>query len=356
MRLQAFTYFLFFLVIALVSFTAKDLNNLRNIYSQPSGNWPKPFVDPGVDWKELAELPEGPLKNKMDAMAPMIELGRILFFDPRISGSGKISCATCHQPELSWTDGRDRSLGHEGTINKRNSPSIQNVWFYNKLFWDGRSKDLEDQAFAPINSESEMHGDMRELPFKLRRIRGYAPLFTAAFGDSVIVPDRIATALANFQRTITSQRSRFDFFLAGDKKALSNNELNGLHLFRTKARCMNCHHGALFSDNKFHDNGFRSSSVENDKGLYNVTHQDADLRKFKTPILRDVLRTGPWLHGGAVKKVEELIDSYNNPAKLPSEPLLKPLRLTKKEKQDLIAFLGSISTTPPSFKRPVLPD
>ena len=167
MRLQAFTYFLFFLVIALVSLTAKDLNNLRNIYSQPSGNWPKPFVDPGVDWKELAELPEGPLKNKMDAMAPMIELGKILFFDPRISGSGKISCATCHQPELSWTDGRDRSLGHEGTINKRNSPSIQNVWFYNKLFWVGRSKDLEDQAFAPINSENEMHADMRELIFKL---------------------------------------------------------------------------------------------------------------------------------------------------------------------------------------------
>ncbi|HEX7847360.1 MAG TPA: cytochrome-c peroxidase, partial [Chitinophagaceae bacterium] len=171
---------------------SKTKPNLRNIYSQSPDKWPAPLIDPGVDWQELGVLPDGPLQQQLDSLKHLIELGKILFFDPRLSGSGKISCASCHQPELSWTDGKVKSIGHDSTINKRNSPSIQNSWFYKKLFWDGRARDLEDQVFAPINSESEMHGDMRELPFKLRRIKGYAPLFDSAYGDPRIDPDRIA--------------------------------------------------------------------------------------------------------------------------------------------------------------------
>ena len=234
---------LLFAMIVIASFTRdKELTpkQLRKIYSGPSNQWPRPFVDEGVEWKELGVLPESPLTPYLDSLKPLVELGKVLFFDTRVSGSGTISCATCHQPELSWADGKPRSLGHEGTVNRRNAPSLHNVWFYKKLFHDGRSHSLEDQAFAPINSESEMHGDMRELPRQLRKIKGYDPLFKAAFGDNSIDPDRIATALATFQRTIVSRKSRFDEFLLGNKNALSNAELKGLHLFRTKARCINC--------------------------------------------------------------------------------------------------------------------
>ncbi|HRO69672.1 MAG TPA: cytochrome c peroxidase [Chitinophagaceae bacterium] len=343
---------LILVVFVSTSFIQDESMRLRNIYSRPPAQWPAPFVTEGVHWDELGELPAGPLQHRMDSLKHLIGLGKILFFDTRLSGSGKISCATCHQPELSWADGLEKSLGHEGTINKRNSPSLQNVWFYKKLFWDGRARDLEDQAFAPINSESEMHGDMRELPGKLRRIEAYKSLFDSAYGDPGIDPDRIAGAMAAFQRTIVSSPSSFDRFLAGEKKALSNSQLRGLHLFRTKAKCLNCHHGALFSDNQFHNNGFAGD----DKGLYQVTHVEGDLGKFKTPSLRDVMKTAPWMHDGSQKNLMVIIEAYNEgkPA-TGKDVLLKPLGLTRQEKLDLLAFLHAISAEPLPFDKPVIP-
>jgi cytochrome c peroxidase len=340
-------------IIFSVSFTSNE-NDLRRIYSLSPEKWPKPFVDSGVQWQELGLLPVSPLQSKLDSLNHLIALGKILFFDPRLSGSGKIACVTCHQPELSWTDGKERSLGHEGQMNKRNSPSLQNVWFYKKLFWDGRARDLEDQAFAPINSESEMHNDMRELPGNLRKVKAYAALFDSAFGDPGIDPDRIASALATFQRTIVSQQNRFDKFLAGDTKALTNSELKGLHLFRTKARCINCHNGPLFSDNQFHNNGFSMG----DPGLYSVTHKDEDRGKMKTPSLRDVAYTGPWMQMGHFESLERVINWYTH-AKFSYAPgadqLLKPLNLNEREKKDLVTFLKAISAPPVKFIKPVLP-
>ena len=338
-----------------VAFTnnGENAESLRKIYSRSPDQWPKPFVDAGVDWKELGILPESPLQSQMDSLKHLIELGKILFFDPRLSGSGKISCATCHKPELNWTDGVEKSFGHDSTLNKRNSPTIQNTWFYKKLFWDGRARDLEDQVFAPINSESEMHGDMRELPFKLRRIKGYAPLFDAAYGDPRIDPDRIAHAIATFEKTIVSEKSRFDEFLSGKTKALNNSELKGLHLFRTKARCMNCHHGFLFTDNSFHNSGF----FYNEDGLYKVTHKEEDKGQFKTPSLRDVTRTGPWMHDGSQKDLQSIISRYSI-AKFPpgTDPLIKNLGLSSREQKDLLAFLKAISAPPVEFIKPVLPE
>lgn len=339
-------------VIVSVSFTKNETSRLRSIYSRPANQWPTPFVDENIEWKELGLLPPGPLYDRRDSLKHLIKLGKILFFDPRLSGSGKIACASCHQPELSWTDGKERSLGHEGTVNKRNSPSLQNVWFYKKLFWDGRAHDLQDQAFAPINSESEMHGDMRELPFKLRRVEGYSALFDSAYGDPAIDPDRIAEALAAFQKTIVSNPSAFDKFLAGDKKALSNSQLRGLHLFRTKARCMNCHHGSLFTDNEFHNNGFAGD----DKGLYQVTHLDQDAGKFKTPSLRDVMKTSPWMHDGRQKNMMGIIETYDRgKPEMGKDKLLRPLQLKKWERLDLLAFLNAISAEPVRFEIPALP-
>ncbi len=339
-----------------VSFTRQEQKlsaaRLRTIYSQSPDKWPAPTIDDGVEWAELAILPESPLEKHKDSLKHIIELGKIIFFDARLSGSGKISCATCHQPELSWTDGKEKSIGHEGALNKRNSPTILNSWGYKKLFWDGRSNSLEDQAFAPINSESEMHGEMPELPRKLRKIKGYAPLFDSAFGDPAINPHRITEAIAVFERTIVSRKSKFDEFLTGNKKAISNNELRGLHLFRTKAKCMNCHNGPLFSDNQFHNAGFSGT----DKGYYQVSHKDEDMGKFKTPSLRDVMKTGPWMHDGNQADMLIILDKFNKAETVTNlDKLITPLGLTGQEKKDLLAFLKAISASPPDFIKPVLP-
>lgn len=338
------------MVSTAVAFIKKDL---RSIYSRPSSEWPRPQVDAGVAWTELGALPESPLAKKMDSLRPMIELGKALFFDPRLSGSGKISCASCHAPEMHWTDQKEKSIGHEGAVNKRNSPTVQNSWFYNRLFWDGRSRDLQDQAFAPINSESEMHSEMHDVMRKLNKIGGYKEMFKKAFGDADIDPFRMTEAIAVFEKTISSRRSRFDDFLAGDKDALTNAELRGLHLFRTKARCINCHNGPLFSDNGFHNSGFSLT----DEGYYKVTHKDEDKGKFKTPSLRDVVFTGPWLHDGQAKSLPELIRRYSA-ADFPTpgaDPLLKKLKLSAKEQKDLFAFLEAISAPPKEFIKPALP-
>lgn len=347
--------FLSCIVFVSISFTNRivDAENLRSIYSRSTDKWPKPFTDAGIEWTELGVLPVSPVEGQKDSLHNIIELGKILFFDTRLSGAGKISCATCHKPELSWTDGKEKSIGHNGAVNKRNSPTIQNVWFYKKLFHDGRASSLEDQAFSPINSESEMGHDMRSLPAVLRRIDSYKKLFTKAYGDDEISPDKIAAALAVFQRTIISAKSKFDYFLAGNKNALSNAELRGLHLFRTKAKCINCHNGALFSDNQFHNNGFAG----NDKGLYNVTHKETDTGKFKTPSLRDVTKTAPWMHDGQQTDLKQVIEIYNaGKPQTGKDKLLQPLHLTVKEKADLLAFLKAISADPLPFKLPVIPE
>jgi cytochrome c peroxidase len=340
-------------VFSCISFsTAPRGNSLRKKYSKPPSKWPAPHVFIS-DWKELGSLPPSPLNVDDDSTRQIVELGKLLFFDPRLSGSGKISCASCHQPELSWTDGKARSLGHEGLMNKRNAPTIQNSWYYSRLFWDGRSSGLEDQAFAPINSESEMHHDMRELPGELKKIGGYRQMFEKAFGDPSITPDRIAGAIAQFERTITSAENRFDRFVNGDGQALNDEEIFGLHIFRTKAGCMNCHHGPLLTDDHFHNNGFAGA----DQGYYKVTHNDADLGKFKTPSLRDIMFTSPYMHDGSQLSLAHIIDRYDEAMPIINrDQLIQPLHLTSSEKQALLAFLKALSAPPRPFQKPVLPE
>lgn len=340
-----------------ISFTNRENKigegKLRKLYSQSPDKWPAPAIDTGVKWKELGILPESPIEKDKELLKDKIELGKILFFDTRLSGSGKISCATCHQPELNWTDGKERSVGHEGAMAKRNSPTIQNSWFYDRLFWDGRARDLQDQAFAPINSETEMHNEMHMVMININKSKAYHELFKKAFGDDEISPDRLTEAIATFEKTIVSRKSRFDEFLEGNKKALSGSELKGLHLFRTKARCMNCHNGPMLSDNMFHNSGFSG----NDEGYYKVSHKDEDKGKLKTPSLRDVAFTGPWMHDGQLKTLEHVISRYSI-AKFPpreTDPLVKNLGLSEKEQKDLLAFLEAISAKPLEFEKPVIP-
>jgi cytochrome c peroxidase len=344
-------------------------DSLRLIYSKPPGQWPKPSIDPGIKWEELDILPPSPLPK--DSLKTMVELGKVLFYDPRLSGSNQISCISCHAPEMNWSDGRKVSLGHNQAANSRNSPSLENVWSVKKLFWDGRANSLEDQLTGPISSDIEMHQEIKKLPAKLSKIKGYSPLFLAAFGDKKITGPKIAKALATYQLSFTSRKSDFDYFLEGNKKRMTDQQIEGLHLFRTKARCMNCHNGALFTDGDFHNLGlsYYGRDKYEDLGRYTVTKKPEDVGKFKTPGLRNVLRTRPWFHNGLFDSIEGVLNMYSNgmpqPKRKPeqindplfptTDPLIKRLDLTKEEKAAIIAFLNAITTEPWGISNPVLP-
>lgn len=345
-------------------------DTLRYLYSLTPDQWPAPTIDSSIKWTELGRLPQSPLAPHPDSLQQLILLGKTLFFDTRLSGSNKIACASCHLPELSWTDGKSKSVGHEDQLTKRNSPGLLNVWAQKKLFWDGRSNSLEDQAFAPINSETEMHSDMSEVMRKLRRIKGYKPLFQAAFKNGEISPETLATALATFQRTLVGNPSNFDKFLGGDKRALNDSAIRGLHIFRTKAGCMSCHNGPLFTDQEFHNIGLTYyQSPQEDLGRYAVTHQSEDVGRFKTPSLRDVMKTGPWMHNGLFTNMDALMQMYNmgmpqagvkpvnsTDTLFPqTDRLIKPLGLTRREREDLVAFLRALSADPPIVTKPLMP-
>lgn len=336
-----------------------SIDSLRKVYSKPTDQWPKPTVDAGAVFQELGELPPSPVDLKNDSVKKVIELGKILFFDPRLSGSNQISCSSCHAPDLHWTDGRQVSIGHDHLANVRNAPSLENVWFYKRLFWDGRANSLEEQAESPVAAHNEMHQDMKVLPKKLSKIKGYQPYFISAFGSKKITNKRIFESLATFQRSIVSRRTPFDRFLGKDKKALSDQQLVGLHLFRTKARCINCHNGPFFTDNEFHNDGLTYYGRKyEDLGLYNVTKKAEDIGKFKTPGLRNVMKTAPWFHNGLFPDMDGVMNMYNvgmpvqrvrpeqvNDPLLPkNDKLLKGLKLSKVEKDAVVAFLDALSS------------
>ncbi|MES2652359.1 MAG: cytochrome c peroxidase [Bacteroidota bacterium] len=346
------------------------VDSLRKLYSKPTDQWPKPTVDKGVAFQELGILPPSPIDLTNDSIKKIVELGRLLFFDPRLSASNQISCSSCHSPDLNWSDGKEVSIGHDHASNTRNAPSLENVWFYKRLFWDGRAESLEQQAESPLTSKIEMHQDVKLLPKKLKNIKGYQSYFKAAFGDSKITNERVFKSLADFQRTIVSRKTDFDRFLEGNKNSLTDQQLVGLHLFRTKARCINCHNGPLFTDNEFHNVGLTYYGRKyEDLGLYNVTKKSEDVGKFKTPGLRNVMRTGPWFHNGLFGDMDGIMNMYNvgmpvqkvrpeqeNDPLLPkNDKLLRGLMLSKAEKDAVVAFLQSITTLPWKDRQPVLP-
>lgn len=344
-------------------------DTLRILYSQNPANWPKPWIDDGVEWEELGLLPKDSnlVKNLTD---PKVILGKTLFFDPRLSGSNQISCATCHDPELSWSDGRRVSIGNDHLPGTRNSSSLLNIGLFESFFWDGRARSLEDQALEPIAQIHEMNQDPTKLGYKISQIEGYKPLFEAAYGDSRINLHRITEALATFQKTIRSRKSRFDEFLEGKYQRMTDLEIEGLHLFRTKARCMNCHNGPLFSDQKFHNVGLTYYGRKyEDLGRYTFTDNPEDVGKFRTASLRDVMRTRPWMHNGLFDDMEGILNMYiagmpqpkpneaqkNDPLFPKTDTLIKKLDINQQEKIALLAFLEAITASPTKVERPVLP-
>lgn len=366
-------YLLLLLMVTMVAVTTISFKNtgddvdialLRKKYSSGDhSQWPEPVVDKHVKgFRDIDALPQVVHPQDNPFSAGKKKLGKTLFFDPRLSVSGQIACASCHDPQLGWADGRRVAFGHDRQLGKRNSMPIFNTAFYKKLFWDGRANSLEDQARFPIADHVEMNENLGAMEKKVRSFAGYKPLFKAAFGDDTINMDRIFKAIACFERTIVSHDSRFDLFIKGKPDMLTDEEVLGLHVFRTKAGCVNCHNGGLFSDNQFHNDGQTLfASVHEDLGLYHVTKQREDVGKFRTPSLRETANTGPWFHHGNFPTLKDVIFFYNlgNPSPIQrvykgdrdsllpvTSPILKKLSLNDKEINALIAFLHAITTTP----------
>jgi cytochrome c peroxidase len=285
-----------------------------------------------------------PADNPMTAKK--VELGRLLFFDKRLSKNDTIACATCHLPSKGFTDGEAVSTGINGLKGRRSAPSSFNRVFGMAQFWDGRAETLEEQSIGPFVSPVE-HGfnDYDEMVAKMRKIPGYRKLFQEVFGREIVIED-VGKAIASFQRTKLSGNSAVDKYdVGGDEKALSESAKRGLELFRGKARCTRCHSGFNFTDEKFHNLGIGWDTNTVDLGRYMVTNNPEDIGAFKTPTLREITRTAPYMHDGRFKTLEEVVKFYNQGGiKNPHQDnTIIPLELTEQEQQDVVALLKSLN-------------
>lgn len=305
--------------------------------------------------KTLVPLPETvPTPKENPITSEKVALGKQLFFDPRLSGDNKMSCATCHLPEKAFGDGLARGKGHDGRTLGRNTPTLLNVGFYERFDWDGRARSLEEQALGPIQSPDEMNQDLRELVQELNGVPGYVEQFRKVFGTNV-TQDGIAKSLAAFQRTLVTKPSPFDRFLAGDKTALSAEAKLGMDLFEGVAGCVRCHQGPLLSDNKFYRLGVSSK----DEGLSVVTGKKEDRGKFRTPSLRNIDQTGPYMHDGSKKTLSDVVEFYYRGVPTGSgglAPDVQPLLgRSFSEIPAIVAFLESLTGEAPKVEPPELP-
>jgi cytochrome c peroxidase len=283
---------------------------------------------------------DNPLTNKK------IELGRMLFFDRRLSEDDTIACASCHLAKFAFTDGMPVSTGIRGQKGGRSAPVSFNRVFSSVQFWDGRAATLEEQSVGPFTNPIE-HGFVKHdiMIAKMKKIPGYQTLFIQAFGEDITIGN-VGKAIASFQRTVLSGNSPADRFDQGQEAgAISAAAQHGLILFREKARCTKCHSGFNFTDEKFHNLGIGWDDNKVDLGRYMVTKNPEDIGAFKTPTLREIARSAPYTHDGRFKTLEEVVNFYNkggvkNPHQ---DPLIIPLELTVQEKHDLVEFLHTLN-------------
>jgi cytochrome c peroxidase len=303
----------------------------------------------------LSESPPVPASNL--SYSAKVELGKQLFFDGRLSKNNQISCSYCHIPGAGFADPHPTSLGVDDLMGSRQAPTVLNAAFSPLLFWDGRASSLEEQAIGPIQNSIEMAETPEHLVAKLREIKGYQQQFRNIFGTDVAL-QAIAEAIAAFERTVLSINSAFDKYMMGDPKAMDAAAVRGMALFKGKARCILCHNGPNFTDNQFHNLGVpQVGPAKEDVGRYYVTRQDRDKGAFKTPTLRSVMETAPYMHDGAFLTLEEVIDFLDRgggPNRNLS-PLIKPLGLTAEEKADLLSFLEALTGEPLKIESPTLP-
>lgn len=292
----------------------------------------------------------GLFKNKTTSLPiTEFELGQKLFFDPILSKTKTISCATCHKPEFAFADTTAFSVGVNGARTKRNTPSAMNVLSRPYLFWDARSPSLENQALHPIANMGEMGLTIDEAIQRLRSDKNYNQYFSQVYNAKPSA-ELLARAIASFERSLETADSPFDLYMQGDSNAISNDAKAGHVLFLEKANCFECHFSPDFTGDELRSIGLFDGKQLNDSGRYLITKNIADIGKFKVPGLRNIAATPPYMHNGMFKTLYEVIDYYNSPkqilpgAKYLDSAMKENLFLTEKEKLQLVAFLEALST------------
>ena len=300
-------------------------------------------------------LPPVPVPADNPPTAETIALGRRIYYDPILSVDNTVSCASCHHPDFGFTDGKQFSEGVNGQLGGRNAPTVFNTAYFTTQFWDGREPSLEKQAEGPVQNPVEMAHTLEAVEKAMMADPSYVAAFEEAFGTGEITYEMVEKAIASFERTVVSGNSPFDrWHFGGDEKAVSTAVKRGFEVFRDpkKSNCAACHtvdeDYALFTDNKFHNLGVGANieGLLEDLGRYEVTQNDADRGAFKTPSLRNIAQTGPYMHDGTLKTLKDVIDFYvgggnSNPH---LDPEMKPLDfLTGQERADLLTFLESLT-------------
>lgn len=321
----------------------------------------------------LAAPPEPSLEARARAFAPhyqrptaipgaskngaLIALGRQLFFDPRLSASRTTSCATCHNPALSFADGLPRALGDSGKTLQRRTPSLLDVAWGLTFMWDGRFETLEAQALSPLLAADEMNVSEAELRARLDALPEYRAAFAKLFPGQGPTLATVSQALAAFERTLVSGTAPFDRWVKGDAKALSDSAKLGFVLFNTKAQCANCHSGWRFTDEGFHDIGVADAADLGRGGVAPYQKLTVMQHAFKTPSLRDTARRGPWMHDGSARTLAAVVQLYDAGGDVRRPSLsgdIHPLGLSAEEQQALVTFMESLSA-PRETAIPVLP-
>lgn len=316
-------------------------------------------ADESTGYHVPAGMPAIPVPDDNPYSKEKISLGKQLYFDPRLSRTNDVSCASCHHPSKGWSNGERFATGVEGQKGGRSAPTIVNSAYGRFNFWDGRAGTLEDQALGPIQNPIEMDMKLPDLVEKLNGIDGYREQFQAVFGTDVTA-ENIAKAIAAYERTCISGDAPYDRFKAGDESALSEAAQRGMKIFFNKAVCSACHAGPNFTDNAFHNVGVGMDQDEPDAGREAVSGLLGDRGSFKTPTLREIGRTAPYMHDGSLATLDDVIEHYRKGG-VPNPQLdeeIFPLKITDEEKADLITFLkeGLSSDTYPAHEEPELPE
>jgi cytochrome c peroxidase len=337
------------------------------------GSSPAVSAAPPPAWEAdnpVRPLPPGPLGTDIQLASlknpptpERVRLGRWLFYDRRLSGDGSVACATCHRPENAFSEPTPVSSGIGGQKGVRKAPSFINQaqTLYPNFFWDGRADSLEEQALGPITNPIEMGSSHDSMIQTLSKVAAYRPYFKQAFGDDTITAERVATAIADYERTRMSGNSPWDRWRRNrDQSAVSDQVKQGHELFYNKAKCNQCHLGNNFTDSRFHNLGVgwdpRTRTFK-DEGRFAITKDPVDHGAFKTPTLRDVTKHAPYMHDGSVATLEEVVELYNRGGdKNPYlDPKVTPLKLTPAEVDALVAFMraldgeGYMDTAPAQF-------
>ena len=304
-------------------------------------------------------LPSVPMPKDNVSTPARVELGRALFFDPRLSGNGASSCASCHNPSLGWSDGQKTAIGFGGLVLARATPTIVNTAFNTQFMWDGRARSLEDQALGPMKAADEMNTDFPAVIARLNGMPSYRALFDKAYPGEPVGEATIAKALAAFERTVVSRDAPFDRWLAGDTRALTPEQYRGWKVFSdpAKGNCAACHNGPNFTDNGFHNIGVRSAGANPDLGRFNIRKVASMKGAFKTPTLRDIELTAPYFRDGSAATLRDVVEHYarggDDRSNVSAD--MKKLDLTEREKSDLVAFMKALTGKRVSVIAPHLP-